>query len=172
MTTDPEARGWSPRWIAALMMALSGLFFFLALLMQDMRALDSLNRETVPIGLMLRYAVAMALGGALAGYLTSALFGRGAFGGLLRSFGGYLLAIVAGIVASIFAGAFGAAFGEVPELLRDGYHTRDLVPIAGGAVILAFVAAGRPVLLLVWFGIVIATHVWTRKARRARFIPG
>ncbi len=165
MVSTSQAQGfWTPRKTTALMMALNGLFFFFAFTIQDLRASETLSARSLPQALVIRYILAMAVGGAVAGLLTAGMFGRGGFGG-------WFLALLAGIVASVFAGMFGSAFGTVPELLKDGWHGRDFVPILFGALILPLAAAVRPTLLIVWLVLVLLTHAWARKARRARLSP-
>ena len=75
-----QTRG-KARPVSALMMAVVGVLIFTVLLVEDVGLLPQDASASLPWGLIGQYAVAMAMGGALAGALLSGLFGRGGAGG-------------------------------------------------------------------------------------------
>jgi hypothetical protein len=150
----------SPRLVTALMMAVTGAGFFFIFLLQDVRG-GVVEWSTLPRGLVIRYVVAMGIGGGLAGWLLAGLFGR-------RGWLGWPLAIVGGILATLFAGLLGSAAGLLPDVLADGWQTADLIPILYGIAVVPLTFATRPLLLLVWLALIAVTHLWTRQARAER----
>ena len=147
------------RWVAALMMAVIGAFLFGAFVLQDIRIHPELGARDLPWGLILRYGLAMSLGGALIGFLASGLFGR-------RGIGGWGLALLGGLLVSALAGLAGSAFGLLPELLADGFSTADAIRIGAGLLVLPLAAAEAPLLLVIIVGLIAATHLWSRTIRR------
>lgn len=155
---DETGHARSARPAVALCMALLGALFFAAMLVQDMGAMSQVELKDLPSGLVFRYVVAMALGGAAAGWSLAGLFGRhGAVGWLLSFLGGVLVALVAGMV--------GAAAGLAPDLLADGWQGKDMVPILFGLVVIPSALAGQPILLLVWAALIALAHWLARRAR-------
>lgn len=148
------------RLIATAMMALTAAVFFFVFVYQDIRNLPQETMGAVPWGLILRYALAMTAGGALAGALFCGLFGRS---GIL----GWLLSFVGGILATSLAGLLGSTIAELPTLLATGWSSAALVPIFSGLLVLPFAVAEQPVLALVLIGLVGLTHVLIGKQRRS-----
>lgn len=142
------------------MMALIGAFFFALFVLQDVRTHSELAGRDLPWVLIARYAVAMTIGGALVGFMLSGLFGRGGVGG-------WILACLGGLVAATLSGLFGSAFGLLPDLLADGYSTSDLVQAGAGALIVPLSLIEQPVFISVFAGLIVATHLWAKRARRA-----
>lgn len=152
---EKARRGRSPRMVTALMMALLGAGLFYLFLRQDV---PGRRDGEVPLSLILRYVVTMGLGGALAGGLLSALFGRN---GVL----GWILAAIGGVLATIAAGLLGSALGLLPDVLADGWSMSDLIPIAYGLAVLPLALVGRPWLLVAWAVVVLLTHLWAMRVR-------
>ena len=148
------------RWITALMMALLGAILFVAFVLQDIRIHPELAPGDLPWGLIIRYALAMTLGGALSGYLFAGLFGRGGLGG-------WLLAILSGVIATAIAGLFGSAFGLIPDMLTDGFSTAEIIQIAAGLLMLPLALIEQPWLALVVGAILIVTHLRCKISRAA-----
>jgi hypothetical protein len=145
--------------MAALMMAVVGVLVFSVLLVGDMSLLPADASTAVPWVLVIRYGVAMAIGGALAGAGLAGLFGR-------AGLGGWLLSLVGVAVASIVAGFLGSAVGLAPDLLRDGLQPGDMIALGFGAFlapIALFESWGH---IAVWFGLVALTHLLCAKARQ------
>ena len=137
----------------AAVMAVIGIVLFATVLYDDVPS----NSEA-RTGLVIRYALAMALGGALAGYLLARLFGRtGVVGWVLAVFGGGLASIVAGLAGSLI--------GLLPELLSDGWHSTDMIAIASGILILPFALNDGLFVALVWIGLVLGAHIWARSQK-------
>lgn len=134
----------------AVVMALVGLFLFATVLYDDVPS----NSEA-RTGLVIRYALAMALGGAIAGYLMARLFDRP---GVV----GWIFAVLGGVLASIMAGLAGSLIGLLPELLLDGWHSTDMIAIASGILILPFALNDGVFVALAWIGLVLGAHVWVR----------
>jgi hypothetical protein len=158
--SETRHAGLSPRLVAALMMAVTGAGFFFIFLLQDVRG-GVVDWSTLPRGLVIRYVVAMGIGGGLAGWLLAGLFGRG---GVL----GWVLALVGGILATLFAGLLGSAAGLLPDVLADGWQTADLIPILYGIAVVPLTLFTRPFLLVVWLALIVVTHLWARQARVER----
>lgn len=144
----------------ALLMALAGAFFFTVFVAQDVRPNEDLSWRTLPWALLARYGLAMTLGGLLAGFLFGGLFGRQ---GPL----GWLLAVIAGVLAVALSGLLGSAVGLLPDLLADGYQSRDLIAVASGVLILPLALADQPWLLAVLVLLIGAAHVIARRRRAA-----
>lgn len=161
MSMRSRQKGPSHRIVATLMMALTGVFLFAALLAEDVLALDAEQRAAVPWLLAARYVLAMAAGGALSGWLLSGLFGR-------RGVAGWILALLGGTVASLVAGLLGSAVGLLPDLIADGWDMGDLIAIGSGALVLPLSLAGQTLLFLIWLALLLATHVLTRQRRQIR----
>jgi hypothetical protein len=147
--------------IAALMMAVVGVLVFSVLLLGDIGLLPSDRSTAVPWSLVIRYAVAMAIGGALAGAVLADLFGR-------AGVGGWLLSLLGGALASVVAGFLGSAVGLAPDLLRDGLQPGDLIAIGFGAFLAPIALLESWGHLAVWFALVALTHLLCAKARRPR----
>jgi hypothetical protein len=145
--------------VVALMMALTGAMFFFVFLAEDLNALTEAERANLPVGLILRYVVAMGLGGALAGALLAGMFGR-------RGVLGWVLAGLGGILVTLVAGMLGSAVGMLPDLLADGWQMADLIPILFGLLVLPLAMAGKPFVAIVWLALIVATHVLAGRARR------
>ena len=148
----------SARRITTSMMALSGAGLFVVFLLEDVVGRDAAQWSDMPWALILRYEAAMTLGGAIAGFLLSGLFGR-------RGLRGWPLALLGGVMASTLAGLFGSAVGLIPDILSGGWDQGDLVSIASGLAILPLTLIGHPLLFLLWLLLLILTHVWARRTR-------
>lgn len=155
--TDDE-RGRSPRFVATVMMAVVGAVFFSIFLLEDVGETGLVASE-LPWALVLRYVLAMGLGGGLAGWLLAGLFGRGGVSG-------WVLALVGCALATMVAGLFGSAVGLLPDMLADGWETSDLIAIGFGLAVLPLAFAGQPLVLAAWLALTILTHLWVRRARR------
>ncbi|WP_353474759.1 hypothetical protein PVT71_14415 [Salipiger sp. H15] len=148
----------SPRYITALMMALIGVLLISAFMAEDAAAKGDVAWADLPKGLMLRYMLAMAVGGALSGWLLSGMFGR-------RGLGGFVLGFAGAVIATLVAGLFGSAAGLLPDLLRDGWSSSDLIPILYGLAALPLAFAGQPLLFAGWMALMLLTHLWARGIR-------
>ena len=144
---------------AALMMALLGALLFAAFVLQDIRLRPDLPAGELPWGLMIRYGLAMTLGGAIAGLLFSGLFGR-------SGAGGWVLTLIAGILAAAISGVLGSAVGLLPELLTDGLNTTEIVRVAAGLLILPLAIVEQPWLAIVLVLLLVITHLRCHAARR------
>ncbi len=145
--------------VTTTMMALTGAIFFVVFLLEDVVGRTGIAWANLPWGLIVRYVIAMIVGGAIAGWLAAGLFGR-------RGVTGWLLALLGGALATTAAGMLGSAVGLVPDLLADGWDMADLIPIGYGLVVLPLAFAGAPLLILVWGVLIAATHLWARRARK------
>ncbi|QJF51196.1 hypothetical protein [Roseobacter ponti] len=141
-----------------LTLALASMLLFLALVFEDIGELAAANWSELPLGLIVRYAVAMGIGGAVAGYVLAGLFGR-------QGITGWCLAMTAGVLVATFAGLLGSAIGLAPDLLSDGYQTRDIVAIGAGALVFPLAVIGWPVLLPVWIVLIARAHMLARRRR-------
>ncbi|WP_159099647.1 hypothetical protein [Alloyangia pacifica] len=148
----------SPRYVTTLMMALIGVLLIAAFMAEDAIARGGVTWADLPKGLMLRYLLAMALGGALSGWLLAGMFGR-------SGLGGFILGFIGSVLATLVAGLFGSAAGLLPDLLRDGWSSSDLIPIFYGLAVLPLAFAGQPLLLVGWLVIMLFTHLWARRVR-------
>ncbi len=148
----------SARHVTTAVMALIGAIFFVAFLLEDVVGRTDVAWENLPWGLIVRYVVAMTVGGAVAGWLAAGLFGR-------RGVSGWLLALLGGALATTAAGMLGSVVGLVPDLLADGWDMADLIPIGYGLAVLPLAFAGAPLLIIVWFGLVGIAHVLAARAR-------
>ena len=135
--------GSSPRFVASTAMAATGTLFFLALVFEDIADLIDTPLSEIPWALIFRYAVAMAFGGAVSGFVLAGLFGR-------SGLAGWLLAILGGLAATVIAGVLGSFVGLVPELFTNGWQSTYFVAIASGALILPLAWGGWPVLIPIW----------------------
>ncbi|SDL87709.1 hypothetical protein [Aliiruegeria lutimaris] len=147
-----------PRRVVALMMALTGAMFLFFLLREDVQNFTALEWSDLPMALVLRYLVAMALGGALSGWLLAGFFGR-------AGVSGWALAGVGGVIATLLACLVGSAFGRLPELLADGWQLADLIPVMAGLLVPVFAMAGQPLIAAGWVVIVVLTHILAGRAR-------
>ncbi|MBE9636797.1 hypothetical protein [Salipiger mangrovisoli] len=148
----------SPRYVTTLMMALIGVMLIAAFMAEDAAAKGDVTWADLPKGLMLRYLLAMAIGGALAGWLLSGMFGR-------RGVGGFMLGFLGSVIATLVAGLFGSAAGLLPDLLRDGWSSADLIPVLYGLAVLPLAFAGQPLLFVGWLVLMLLTHLWARRIR-------
>lgn len=146
--------------IAALMMALTGGVLFAAFVLQDIKIHPELAFRDLPWGLILRYAGAMMLGGALSGLVFSGLFGR-------SGFLGWLLAALGGVIGASLSGLFGSAFGLLPDLATGGFTTTELLQIAAGILVLPLALSEQPSVVFVLAALVVATHVLCQRARKS-----
>jgi hypothetical protein len=149
------------KWSVPIVLALASMLLFVALVFQDMGALTDTDWSNLPFGLITRYLIAMGLGGALAGYILSGLFGRS---GLL----GWFSAMIGGVLVATFAGLIGSAIALAPDLLSDGLQTRDVVAIGSGAFVLPFALSGWPILLPIWIALISTAHILASKGRQTR----
>lgn len=141
-------------------MALIGAGLFFVLLAGDLPSLKIGHWSELPWRLIIRYIVTMSLGGGIAGWLLSGLFGR-------RGIAGWVLAALGAVLATMVAGLIGSALGQLPDLLRDGWQAADMIPIVFGLVVLPLAFAGKPLLFLAWAVLVGLTHVLASRARAA-----
>lgn len=102
-----------------------------------------------------------AIGGALAGWLLAALFGR-------RGLAGLALAVLGGVLVTLLAGLFGGILSGLPGLLRQGLAVPVLIRMGLEALIVPMAAAGRPLVWAAWVGLVALTHVLALLARRRK----
>lgn len=145
---------------AALMMALLGALLFTAFVLQDVRNHPQIAPGDLPWDLIVRYAAAMTLGGALAGFVFSGLFGR-------QGIGGWLLSLLSGLIAAAVSGLVGSAIGLLPDLSVDGVTTGEFIQMAAGLLVLPLSIAEQPWLAIPVAGLLVATHLWCRAARQA-----
>lgn len=143
-----------------IVMALTGLLFFAALVVQDIRLDQVSGPHERPWSLVLRYALSMTVGGALAGFVFAGLFGR-------RGLLGWILACLGGVLSALVCGFFGSAIGLLPDLLADGYQASDLIQAAAGILVVPFSLIEQPLLIPLLLGLVILAHVLSRRARNA-----
>ncbi|MGV6803137.1 MAG: hypothetical protein ACWA49_02950 [Ruegeria sp.] len=144
-----------PRLAATMMMAVIGASLFLLFLSRDLP--DGLSDDWAKenIGLVVRYVIAMTLGGAIMGYLLASMFGR-------PSWGGWVIAFFGGLISTLVAGAFGSFIGLLPDLLADGWQSTDLVSILFGFLVLPLAAAENTASTLIWLAMVFAAHLLSR----------
>lgn len=151
-----------PRRAVMTVMALAGCLLFCAFLLEDAVEISAVDWAALPWGLIARYIVAMALGGALAGWLAGGLFGRA---GLV----GWLLSGLGAVLAAVSSGLFGSFFGLMPDMLRDGLQLGDAIAVGFGALVLPLAAYGHPWLLLGWLLLVVLAHLWACRQRSGAF---
>ncbi|WP_428928541.1 hypothetical protein [Marinibacterium sp. SX1] len=149
------------RLVVTVMMALIGGAFFFGFLAEDMGRASDPGVENVGRGLVLRYIVAMAIGGALAGALCAGLFGHGGVTGWLR-------AVVGAVLASLLAGLIGSAIGQLPDMAADGLNMTEVISIGFGLVLIPLAMVGQPVMVAVWAALSVATHLMAHRVRGAR----
>lgn len=153
-----NARPSGRKWVVTIVLAFASMLLFLALVFEDISELADTDWSDLPLGLITRYLIAMGLGGAFAGYFLSGLFGK-------NGFLGWFLAIFGGFVAATFAGLVGSAIGLSPDLLSDGFQTRDMVAIGAGLLVFPFALIGWPILLPIWIALISTAHILARKRR-------
>lgn len=141
--------------ISAIIAALAG-FLFAVVLYNDLSNLS--GREHVPLrwGLIGRYVLSMVAGGAAAGYLLAAKFGR-------PGLAGWIWALLWGVIAILAAGFIGSLIGLLPERLSDGFQASDVIAVAAGGLILPFAANDWPMSLLFIPGAIVLAHLRARK---------
>ena len=147
-----------PKLITSILLAAASALLFLALVFDDIGDLAGTDWSELPLGLIVRYLLAMAVGGAIAGYALSNLFGRT---GLL----GWVLALIGGILVATFAGLLGSAIGLLPDLLSDGFQTPDILAVGAGVLVLPLAMLGWPILIPVWVGLIFLVHLLARRQR-------
>jgi hypothetical protein len=150
--------GFSPRFVVAGMMDLTGSLHFFAFLLEDTGGVYESTLAEIPFGLILRYIVAMGIGGALAGAIFVGLFGR-------SGLWGWAVAALGGTISTVVAGALGSAIGLLPDILIRGWSMADMIPIAFGSVMIPLSFVDRPLMFLIWLALLLLTHLWTRTAR-------
>lgn len=155
MIESPKPR-FNPKFVPVGVMAFVGVILFVTVVHSDLAAISESRSANAPTGLIIRYALAMAIGGALAGYVLSRLFGRA---GIM----GWILALIGGLLATIGSGLIGSLFGRLPELLSDGFQMGDLIAVAAGMLIPLFALGDDGWLTLVWLIMILAAHVWKRQ---------
>lgn len=119
------------------------------------------ERANLSAGLIARYVIAMAIGGALAGWLFASLFGR-------RGVLGWVLALLGGLFATMIAGLFGSAFAMLPDLVANGFSMGDLIGIGFGLAVLPLGIASQLFLAAGWLALVIIAQIWARRIRMVR----
>ena len=151
------ARSIHARWVVIAIMAVTGAAFFYEFLNDDLHnAGTDVGSTGVPLAL--RYLIAMAVGGGLSGAICAGMFGRsGAVG--------WLWAALGAVLATALAGLLGSFFGLIPDLLADGLTTQHLISAGFGLVLIPLSMVGRPVMIAVWLGLVVAAHLLARRAR-------
>ena len=122
--------------IAALMMALTGAFLFGAFVLEDIAQRPDVPAGDLPWGLMLRYGVAMALGGALAGLLVIPT-GLGLYPQAMNAVFvlGFTAAVVGGLDSAVGAVVGGLATGLILSF-ATGYLGSELTYVATLALLL------------------------------------
>ena len=148
----------APKLAASLLLAAASALLFLALIFDDFGHLSETDWSELPLVLIVRYFLAMGVGGAIAGYALSNLFGRT---GLL----GWVLALIGGILAATFAGLLGSAIGLLPDLLSDGFQSHDILAVTAGALVLPLAMIGWPVLIPIWVCLVFLVHLLAKRQR-------
>ena len=161
MSDSPQkAKGsGSPRLRVAMVMAILTTGLFVTVLYDDLALLADAEASDVPTDLIVRYAIAMALGGAASGFVLGGHFGRAGVFGWIRAF-------LAGVLASLLAGLAGSLIGLLPERLADGWQIGDLLAVLAGTFILPFALNDWPALILVWLGLIFVAHLWVQKSRQ------
>ena len=154
---DTTATGRSPRFLVALVIAVTCALTFAIVPIEDTAAFDDMSVGDLPWGLILRYMLTSALGGLIAGYLLAGLFGR-------RGAVGWILALIGGGLAMLLAGLLGSFFGWIPDTFSEAGAPSPLVAVPAGALIPIFAFVGRPILFLVWIAVVLATHTLSARA--------
>ena len=160
MTENPKPKtgARAPVLAECLLLALASALLFLALVFEDFGQLAETDLSELPMGLIVRYFLAMGLGGAIAGYVLSNLFGRT---GLL----GWILAMIGGILVATFAGLLGSAIGLLPDLVSDGFQSSDILAVVAGALVLPLALIGWPILLPIWICLILLVHFLAKRRR-------
>ncbi|MES0827719.1 hypothetical protein [Ruegeria sp. SCP11] len=155
-TSTPKGK--TPRLVSTISMALIGASLFLLFLSRDLSEglQDEWARENW--GLVVRYVIAMLLGGAIMGYLLASMFGH-------AGLGGWIWAFIGGLLSTLVAGACGSLIGLLPDLLADGWQAKDLVAILFGFLVLPIAAAEKLGSSVIWLAAVAATHVLSKYVR-------
>ncbi|MGR3803652.1 hypothetical protein [Marinibacterium profundimaris] len=153
MTASRKARG-----LVTIMMAITGAAFFFGFLTEELGHVTPEQAQSVPQELIIRYIVAMAIGGALSGLVCAGLFGR-------HGVGGWVLGLLGAVLASLLAGLIGSAIGQVPDMAAGGFNMTEVISIAFGLVLIPLAMAGRPVMIAVWAVLMVVTHLLARRAR-------
>lgn len=147
------------RLVVMLMMAITGAAFFFGFLSEDMANLADYQREQVSQGLIIRYIIAMALGGAVSGAAFAGMFGR-------MTIPGWVLAFLGAVLASLLGGLIGSAIGLLPDMAADGLSLTEVISIGFGLVLIPLAMAGHPAMVGVWAVLMIIAHVWAGRIRR------
>lgn len=146
------------RMIVVVVMAITGAAFFFEFLNDDLRN-AGISRAALNAPLALRYILAMAAGGALAGALLAGFFGRtGVIGGLWAGLGA--------LIAVVLTGGIGSALALIPDILADGITTQHLISAGFGLVLIPLSMIGRPVMILLWLGLAVCAHLLALRARQ------
>lgn len=146
------------RLIVTIMMSFTGATFFFGFLTEEMGRVTEEQAQLVSRGLIIRYIVAMAIGGAVAGLICAGLFGR-------HGLPGWLLVLLGAIVVTLLAGLIGSAIGQLPDMAADGLNMTELISIGFGLVLIPLAMAGRPAMIAVWAVLMVVTHLLARRAR-------
>ncbi|MAC77517.1 MAG: hypothetical protein CML66_05580 [Rhodobacteraceae bacterium] len=141
------------------MMAVTGAAFFYGFLTDDMARVTETQADQVSQGLIIRYIVAMALGGLVSGAIFAGMFGR-------MSIPGWVLALLGAVLASLIGGLVGSAIGLLPDLAADGLTLTEVISIGFGLVLIPLAMAGRPFMIAVWVVLMVATQIWAGRVRR------
>lgn len=157
--TGHQNTSFKPKHVVAGAMALVGVTLFVTVLHNDLANLSDSRSASAPIGLIIRYVLAMAVGGAIVGYALSGLFGRP---GII----GWILALIAGAIATIGSGLIGSLVGLLPDLLSDGFQAGDLIAVAAGTLILPFALSDDVWLAVLWPAMIGAVHFVVRKIKK------
>ncbi len=146
------------RMIVIVVMAITGAAFFYEFLSDDLQNAGA-SQTALGVPLALRYILAMAAGGAVAGAILAGFFGR-------AGAGGWLWAGVGAVLSVVLAGGIGSALGLIPDILGDGLTTQHLISAGFGLVLIPLSMIGRPVMVVLWLGLAVAAHLLARRARR------
>lgn len=141
------------RWIVISVMGIMGAAFFYVFLSDDLQ-----NSGASAAPLASRYLIAMAVGGGLAGAVFARLFGQ-------PGVQGWIWAAIGAVFCSLVAGLIGSFLGVVPDLIRDGLSSQNLVSIGFGLVLIPLAMVGRPIMFVVWLGLAAVAHLLAARAR-------
>ncbi len=157
MPTD-KTKTKTPRLAPTITMALIGASLFLLFLSRDLPEGLRDDWAIENVGLVVRYVIAMTLGGATMGYLLAFMFGR-------AGFGGWILALIGGVLSTLVAGACGSLLGLLPDLLADGWQANDLVAILFGFLVLPIAAVDKLGSSLIWLAAIVAAQILSNYER-------